>query len=91
MVSIFQAPTYNLHKRKGMVKDQCYENLKFKLGRNLLKPFILPSLDLYFNTVMLYGITVRNTKNDDLEKIQILAARIAIGGTKLISIMHSIM
>ena len=50
-----------------------------------LKPFILPSLDLYLITVMLYRITV-SYKRDELEKIQIQAARIAVVATKFISI-----
>ena len=47
--------------------------LNFKLDRNFLKPFILPSLDLYLNTVILYGITVPNTKKMNWKKIQIQA------------------
>ena len=36
--------------------------------------------------VMKYGIIVHNMKNDDLEKIQTEAARIATGTIKLVSI-----
>ena len=75
-------PRYKLHQRKDMVKDQCYEKT-FKLGRKqnletIQFTFIRPILE--------YGDVVWNNcsqhEKDELKKIQIQAARIAMWATK---------
>ena len=67
-----------------MVKDQCYETIK--LYRKSLETIYLT----FIRPILEYGDVVWNNrsqyKKDELEKIQIHAARIAIGATKLIAI-----
>ena len=76
----------NYIKEKTWFRINIMRKLKFKLDRKSLETFNLT----FIRPILEYGDVIWNNctqyEKDELEKIQIEAARIAIGATKLISL-----